>query len=591
MAFEIIAPLVTFAAIFVSAWFLGAYIVRIFKGERTLLSPVLRPVERAIYKVTGIDEEREQTWVGYLVAMLFVTVLSLLVTYLVLRYQDKLPLQAQLNPQGFPGVPADLAFNTAVSFTTNTNWQNYSGETTLSYLAQILGLVFHQFLSAATGIALAVALIRGIARRSGKTLGNFFVDITRAVLYLLMPIAIVATILFVASGAIQNFSGYTNAGGLNGVGQVIAQGPVAAMEAIKDLGNNGGGFFNANSAHPWENPTGFTNAMTIWLELTIPFALFIAFGRWVGNVKQGIALFAAAGIILLGGAGFAAYEEQAGNPAIDGAGNVAQAMSSTQGGGNMEGKELRFGSVESGVFATATTGTSTGAVIAAHDSFTPLGGMVPMVMIQLGEITPGGIGAGLYGLVTFAIVAVFLAGLMVGRTPEYLGKKIEARDVKYAALAILILPATILGFTAVAVLAARGQGNPLYPGSGPGNPGAHGFSEILYAYSSSTGNNGSAFAGLSGNNLFYNTTLAAAMWLGRFIFVIPILALAGNLVKKKAVPAGAGTFPTDTPLFTGLLIGVIIIVGALTFLPALALGPILEHLQLHGGMLGLFGAP
>jgi potassium-transporting ATPase potassium-binding subunit len=578
VAFEIIAPLITFAAIFVSAWFLGGYIVRVFKGERTLLSPVLRPVERGVYKVTGIKEETEQSWVAYLVAMLLVTVISLLFTYLILRYQDKLPLQAQLNPAGFPGVPADLALNTAVSFTTNTNWQNYTGEATMSYLSQMVALVFHQFLSAATGIALSVALIRGLARRSGRTLGNFYVDITRAVLYLLLPIAIVATIIFVASGSIQNFSGYTNASGLSGVGQVIAQGPVAAMEAIKDLGNNGGGFFNANSAHPWENPTGFTNAMTIWLELTIPFALFIAFGRWVGNVKQGIALFAAAGLILVAGAGFAAYQEQAGNPAIDRSGGVAQAMSSTQSGGNLEGKELRFGSVESGVFATTTTGTSTGSVIASHDSFTPLGGMVPMVMIQLGEITPGGIGAGLYGLVTFAIVGVFLAGLMVGRTPEYLGKKIEARDIKYAALAILILPATILGFTAVAVLASRGQAGPL-------NPGAHGFSEILYSYTSQTGNNGSAFAGLSGNTLYYNTTGAAAMWLGRFIFVIPILALAGNLVKKKAVPVSAGTFPTDTPLFTGLLIGVIIIVGALTFLPALALGPILEQLQLHSGSL------
>ena len=590
MVFEVLAPLVTLAAVGVAAWLLGAHIVRVFQGERTWLSPVLRPVERAIYRVTGIDEEREQTWVAYLVAMLLVTVLSLVFTYLILRYQDRLPFQSLFNPAHLPGVPADLSFNTAVSFTTNTNWQNYSGESTLTYLSQILGLEFHQFLSAATGIALAVALIRGIARRSARTLGNFYVDITRAVLYLLLPIAIVATVLFVASGAIQNFNQYTAAGGLNGVGQVIAQGPVAAMEAIKDLGNNGGGFFNANSAHPWENPTGFTNALTIWLELTIPFALFIAFGRWVGNVKQGVALFAAAGLILVGGMGFAAYEEQAGNPAIDRAGGVAQAMSSTQSGGNMEGKEVRFGSVDSGVFAASTTGTSTGSVIASHDSFTPLGGMVPMVLIQLGEITPGGIGAGLYGLVTFAIVAVFLAGLMVGRTPEYLGKKIESRDVKYAALAILILPATILGFTAWAVLTARGQGNPLYPGSGPGNPGAHGFSEILYAYSSSTGNNGSAFAGLSGNNLFYNTTLAAAMWLGRFIFVIPILALAGNLVKKKAVPAGAGTFPTDTALFTGLLIGVVVIVGALTFLPALALGPILEHLQLHGASaLGALG--
>ena len=581
MACEIIAPLLTFAAVFAAAWLLGGFMVRLFQGQRTILHPVLRPVERAVYRVTGVDEEREQTWVGYTVAMLLVTVISLVFTYLVLRNQDRLPFQSQLNPTGLPGVPADLAFNTSVSFATNTNWQNYTGEATMSYASQMVGLVLHQFLSAATGIALAVALIRGIARRSGRTLGNFYVDVTRAVLYLLLPIAIVATVLFVANGAIQNLSGYTHASGLVGVGQVIAQGPVAAMEAIKDLGNNGGGYFNANSAHPFENPTGFTNALTIWLELVIPFGLFIAFGKWVGNVRQGVALFAAAAVLLLAGAGVAAYEEQAGNPAIDRAGAVAQAMSATQSGGNLEGKEVRFGAVESGIFATTTTGTSTGSVIASHDSFTPLGGLVPMVMIQLGEITPGGIGAGLYGLVTFAIVAVFLAGLMVGRTPEYLGKKIEARDVKYAALAILILPATILGFTAWAVLNSRGQAGPL-------NPGPHGFSEILYSYSSQTGNNGSAFAGLSGNTLYYNTTGAAAMWIGRFIFVIPILALAGSLVRKKVVAASAGTFPTDTPLFTGLLVGVIVIVGALTFLPGLALGPILEHLQLHsGGPVGL----
>jgi K+-transporting ATPase ATPase A chain len=578
VAFEILAPVLTLAAVVVGAWFIGGHIVRVFQGERTFLHPVLRPVERGVYRVMGVDEEREQTWKVYLAAMLVVSILGILLTYLVLRYQDRLPLQAQLNPARLPGVPADLSFNTAVSFATNTNWQNYAGEATMSYLSQMLGLVFHQFLSAATGIALAVALIRGISRRSGRTLGNFYVDITRAVLYLLLPIAVVATILFVAAGSIQNFSGHTTAHTLSGMGQTIAQGPVAAMEAIKDLGNNGGGFFNANSAHPWENPTGLTNALTIWLELTIPFGLFIAFGRWVGNVRQGIALFAAAGIILLAGMGFAAYQEQAGNPAIDRLGTVSQAMSSTQSGGNMEGKEVRFGSVASGVFAASTTGTSTGSVIASHDSFTPLGGMVPMVLIKLGEITPGGIGAGLYGLVTFAIVGIFLAGLMVGRTPEYLGKKIEGRDVKYAALAILVLPATILGFTAWAVLNARGQAGPL-------NPGSHGFSEILYAYTSSTGNNGSAFAGLSGNTLYYNTTLSAAMWLGRFIFVIPILALAGSLVKKKVAPASAGTFPTDTPLFTGLLIGVIVIVGALTFFPALALGPILEHLQLHAGQL------
>ena len=576
MAYELLACLVIVAAVGAGAWFLSRTIVRVFQGERTVLSPVLRPLERGLYRLTGVDEEKEQTWVAYLGAMLLVSVIGVLLTYLVLRYQDRLPLQSLFNPTGLPGVPADLSLNTAVSFATNTNWQNYTGESTLTYLSQLLGLVFHQFLSAATGIALAVALIRGIARRSGRTLGNFYVDITRATLYILLPVAVLATLVFVASGSIQNFNAPTQAAGLNGVGQVIAQGPVAAMEAIKDLGNNGGGFFNANSAHPWENPTGFTNAFTIWLELLIPFSLLIAFGRWVGNIRQGMALLAAAAILLLAGAGVTAWQEQAGNPAIDRAGGVAQAMSSTQAGGNLEGKEVRFGSIQSGIFAASTSGTSTGSVDSGHDSYTPLGGMVPLVLIQLGEITPGGIGSGLYGLVTFAIVAVFLAGLMVGRTPEYLGKKIEAREVKYAALAILVGPAVILGFTAVSVLASRGQAGPL-------NPGAHGFTEILYAFSSANGNNGSAFAGLSGNTLYYNTTLAAAMWIGRFIFVIPILALAGSLVRKKAVPVGPGTFPTDSGLFAGLLIGVIVIVGALTFLPALALGPILEHLQLHGG--------
>jgi K+-transporting ATPase ATPase A chain len=576
VAVDIIAVVVTFAAVVAGAWFLAKYIVAVFQGQRTFLHPVLRPVERGLYKVTGIDEEEEQTWKGYLVAMLLVTVVSLLFTYLILRFQDS-PIfwQSKTNPQGFSGVPADLAFNTSVSFTTNTNWQNYAGEQTMSYLSQMLALAFHQFLSAATGIALAVALIRGLARRSGQTLGNFYVDIVRGVLYLLLPISVIATIILVANGAIQNFSPYTSVQTLAGVTQTLAQGPVASMEAIKDLGTNGGGFFNANSAHPWENPTGFTNAFQIFLVLVIPFGLAFAFGRWVGNIKQGVAIFAAMGIVLAGGAALAAQQEQAGNPAITSA--VTQG-SDKQSGGNLEGKSVRVGAIQSAQYGTATTGTSTGSVDSSHDSWTPLGGMVPMVLIQLGEITPGGVGSGLYGMLTFAIIAVFIAGLMVGRTPEYLGKKIEAREVKYAALAILILPASILGFTAVSVLLDSGKAGIL-------NPAAHGFSEVLYAFSSVTGNNGSAFAGLSGNSYYYNTTLAAGMWLGRFIFVIPVLALAGSLVRKKVVPVNAGTFPTDTPLFTGLLIGVIIIVGALTFFPALALGPILEHLQLHGGQL------
>ena len=573
MALDILAFIVTYGAVFAGAWFVGGYMVKVFKGERTFLHFALRPMERGIYKISGIDEEHEQSWKGYLVAMLLVSVVGLVFTYVILRIQGSLPL----NPEGFPGVPSALAFNTAVSFTTNTNWQAYTGEATMSYLSQMLGLTFHQFLSAATGIALAIAVIRGVARHSAKTIGNFYVDIVRCTLYVLIPIAVVATIVLVASGAIQNLNGYTSVTTLEGVGQIIAQGPIAAMEAIKDLGTNGGGFLNANSAAPFENPTGLTNALEIFLCLVLPFGLAVTFGKWVGNVKQGLALFGAMAIILVGGAAFAAQQEQAGNPALSSTA-VSQVATGNESGGNLEGKEERFGSIQSAQFAASATGTSTGSVDAASDSFTPLGGMVPMVLIQLGEITPGGTGSGLYGMVAFAIVAVFLAGLMVGRTPEYLGKKIEGRDIKYAALAILILPLSILGFAALAVLTTAGQAGPL-------NPGPHGFSEILYAYSSTTGNNGSAFAGLGANTLFYDTTLAAAMWLGRIIFVIPVLALAGSLAKKKIVPAGAGTFPTDTPLFTALLIGTILIVGALTFFPALALGPILEQLQLHAGIL------
>jgi K+-transporting ATPase ATPase A chain len=577
MGYEIAGFVVTFLVVLVVAWFLGGYMFRVFCGQRTILSPVLRPVERGCYRLIGVHEEREQSWVGYLVATLLVTVISVLFTYVLLRVQDRLPLQAQLNPNHLPAVPADLSLNTAISFSTNTNWQNYAGEQTMTYLSQMLALAFHQFLSAATGIALAIALVRGLVRRSGRTIGNFYVDITRATLYLLLPLAAVATLVLVSQGAIQNFNAYTVVHTLEGATQTIAQGPVASMEVIKDLGTNGGGFFNANSAHPYENPNGFTNAFQILLVLCIPFGLAFTFGRYAGNIRQGIAIVAAMGIVLVAGAGFAAYQEQSGNPALARAG-ATWTSTAQQSGGNMEGKSVRFGAIQSAQYGAATTGTSTGAVDSAHDSWTPLGGMVPMVLMQLGEITPGGVGSGLYGMLVFAILAVFIAGLMVGRTPEYLGKKIESREVKLAALGILALPASILGFTAVSVLASRGQAGPL-------NPGPHGFSEILYAFSSTTGNNGSAFAGLSGNTLYYNTTLSAAMWIGRFIFLIPLLALAGSMVKKKVVPASAGTFPTDTPLFSGLLIGVILIVGALTFFPALALGPILEHLQLHAGQL------
>ena len=569
MAPDIIAAIVTYAAIGVGAWFVGGYMLKVYRGERVWLSPVIRPVERVTYRLIGVDEQREQSWVIYLVSLLALTLVSIVFTFLILRFQNHLPL----NPQHFAGVAPDLAFNTAVSFATNTNWQNYAGEATMSYFSQMTGLVLHNFLSAAMGMAIAIALIRAIARRQTSTVGNFWVDMVRGTLYVLLPISIVAAIVLVANGAVQNFGDYTTAHTLTGATQTIAQGPVASQEAIKDLGTNGGGFFNANSAHPFENPNGFTNAMEIFLVLLIPFGLVITFGKWVGNVRQGIALGATMAIILVGAFAVVAWQEQSGNIALNGTG-ATQSISAQSAGGNMEGKEVRFGPVQTAQFGTATTGTSTGAVDSSHDSWTPLGGLVPLTLIKLGEITPGGVGSGLYGMVVFAIIAVFIAGLMVGRTPEYLGKKIEGRDVKYAAIAILVLPAAILGFSAIAVLTSAGQAGPL-------NTGPHGLSEILYAFASTTGNNGSAFAGLSGNTLFYNTMLSGAMWVGRFLFIIPVMALAGNLVKKKIVPASAGTFPTDTPLFVGLLTGTILIVAALTFFPALSLGPILEHLSLH----------
>jgi potassium-transporting ATPase potassium-binding subunit len=577
MFLEIVGVVIIFAAVVLCAIPLGKYIAKVFSGERTFLSRVFGPVERRVYRLIGVKEDDEQTWVRYLVATLVVTVVSIVITFLLLRFQDRLPLQSVINPQGLPGVAPDLAMNTSISFATNTNWQNYSGETTMTYFSQMVALVMHNFLSAATGLALAIALIRGLARRSGKTLGNFYVDLTRGTLYILLPIAVIGTIIFVSQGAIQNFSGYTQAHTLSGVTQTIAQGPVASQEIIKDLGNNGGGFFNANSAHPFENPNGFTNAFTIFILLLISVSLTFTFGRMVGNIKQGIAVLAAMGVILGGMTGIAIYAEQTGNPALNSTG-VSQVASSSQSGGNMEGKSVRFGIPQSSQFVASTTGTSTGSVDASHDSLTALGGLVPLLSIELGEITPGGIGAGLYGMLMFVILGVFIAGLMVGRTPEYLGKKIEARDVKLAALAILILPLSILGFTALSVLVTPGQAGPL-------NPGPHGFSEILYAFSSVTGNNGSAFAGLTGNTVYYNTTLEIAMWLGRYLFVIPILALAGSMVKKKIIPASAGTFPTDTPLFTGLVVGVVLVIGALTFFPALALGPLLEHFQIAAGHL------
>jgi len=573
MVLDIIGVVITFLAVFVGAWFVGPYLHRVFTGQRVFLTPVVRPVERGFYWLSGIREDHEQTWWIYLVAMLAVQVVSLLISYVIFRIQDHLPL----NPMGLGPVSPDLALNTAISFTTNTNWQNYTGEQTMSYLSQMLGLATHNFLSAATGIALAIALVRAIASRTVKTVGNFYVDATRAILYVLLPASIVAGLVLASQGAIQTLGSYPVAHTLEGVRQTIAVGPFAFQEAIKDLGNNGGGPFNANSAHPFENPNGFTNNFEIFLELWIPFGLAIMFGRWVGNVKQGIAIGGAMALVLVGATAIAAGAEQVGNPALTSVG-VSQANTSTQTGGNMEGKSVRFGPIYSAEFATSTTGTSTGSVDSSHDSFTPIGGMVPLVLIQLGEITPGGVGAGLYGMLMFAVIAVFIAGLMVGRTPEYLGKKIESKEVRLASLTLLLGPAAILGFTAVSVLLPAGLEGPL-------NPGAHGFSEILYAFSSQFGNNGSAFAGLTGNTVYYNSMGGSDMWIGRFLFVIPLLALAGALAGKKVVPAGRGTFATDTPLFAGLLVGVILIVGALTFFPALALGPLLEHFQLAAGQL------
>jgi potassium-transporting ATPase potassium-binding subunit len=571
MVLDLIGIAVTFAAVAVGAWLLGGFMVKVFTGGRTFLHPVLRPVEVGFYRLSGIKEDQEQGWVLYTVAMLAVQVVSFILTYVILRLQDHLPL----NPMGFSGVAPDLAWNTTVSFVTNTNWQNYTGEQTMSYLSQMLGLVIHNFLSAATGIALAVALIRGMSARKLKTLGNFYVDAIRAILYILIPMSVIAAFILISQGVIQSLDPYTTAHTVQGSTQTIAVGPFGSQEAIKDLGNNGGGPFNANSAHPFENPNGFTNQFEIFLELLIPFALVVTFGKMVGNIKQGLAIGGAMVAIFVVATGIAIGAEQVGNPALTAAG-ANQSRTSTQAGGNMEGKGVRFGPVYSANFAVSTTGTSTGSVDSSHDSFTPIGGMVPLVLIQLGEIAPGGIGAGLYFMLVFAILAVFIAGLMVGRTPEYLGKKIESKEVRLASLAVLIDVLIILGFTAIAVLAPAATAN----GGGPLNPGAHGFSEILYSFSSQVGNNGSAFAGLSGNTVFWNTMGGTAMWLGRFFEVIPILALAGALAGKKVVPAGAGTLATDRPLFSGLLVGVVLIVGALTFFPALSLGPLLEHFQL-----------
>jgi K+-transporting ATPase ATPase A chain len=537
---------------------LGGYMTRVFNGERTLLSPILRPVEAGLYWIGGVDERREQHWLTYTVAMLLFHVGGFLILYAVMRLQAVLPF----NPAEQSAVAPDLAFNTAISFVTNTNWQNYGGESTMSYLVQMLGLTHQNFLSAATGIALAVALIRGFSRSSMRTVGNFWVDVTRSTLYILMPICVVYALFLVWQGIPQTLGAYVEATTLEGAKQTIAVGPVASQVAIKMLGTNGGGFFNANAAHPFENPTALSNFVQMLSIFLIGAALTNVFGRMVGNQRQGWAIFAVMGVLFIAGVAVTYWAEANGTSALTALGLT---------GGNMEGKEVRFGIVASSLFAVITTAASCGAVNAMHDSFTALGGMIPLINMQLGEIIVGGVGAGLYGMLLFVVLAVFVAGLMVGRTPEYVGKKIEAREVKMAMLAILVLPLMYLGWTAVAVV---------YPTAvaSMANAGPHGFTEVLYAYTSQTGNNGSAFAGLTGNIPFYNLTGGMAMFVGRFFMIVPAMAMAGALAGKKSIPPSAGTLPTTGGLFVGLVVGVVLIIGGLTFFPALALGPIVEHL-------------
>jgi len=551
---------------------LGGYMTRVFNGERTLFSPLLRPIERGLYAASGVNAEAEQSWLTYGIAMLMFSLAGALSLYAIFRFQDVLPW----NPQGLPALAPELALNTSISFVTNTNWQFYSGETTMSYLSQMAGLTVHNFVSAATGIALAMALIRGFARKSSKTVGNFWVDLVRCTLYVLLPISVVYALFLIWQGVPQTLSANIDATTLEGVKQTLAVGPVASQEAIKMLGTNGGGFFNGNSAHPFENPTALTNLIQMVSIFSLGAALTNVFGRMVGRERQGWALFGAMGLLFLIGT-FVVYPlEAGGNPAIAALG-VDQSASLAQAGGNMEGKEVRFGIANSALFTVVTTDASCGAVNTMHDSLMPLSGLIPMINIQLGEIIFGGVGSGLYGMLLFAIVAVFIAGLMVGRTPEYIGKKLEAREVKMSIIAILILPLSILGFSAIATVVS--QGTATLSNSGP-----HGFSEILYAYTSATGNNGSAFAGL-GANTFWQVTMAIAMFMGRFLFIVPMLAVAGSLAAKKSVPMSAGTFPTDNGLFVGLLMAVILIVGGLTFFPALALGPVVEHLAMRAGSL------
>lgn len=562
---------------------MGSYITTVFERRRTFLDPVLVPCERLLYRLTGVDPDKEMRWTEYTTVMLIFSAATMLLTYVVERLQGWLPL----NPQHLPGVESALALNTAISFTTNTNWQAYAPESTMSYLTQMLGLATHNFWSAAVGMALAIAFVRGIARREMNTLGNFWVDLTRGTLWVLLPISIVFSLALVSQGVIQNLKPYATANlvesqkitGTDGktttvTTQTIAQGPVASQEAIKMLGTNGGGFFNANSAHPFENPTPLSNFLQMLSIFLLPAGLAITLGQMVGSPKHGWAVLAAMVLLWFAGTYTAYWAEAHGNPLLH---NVDAQVAQMQAGGNMEGKEVRFGIADSALFATVTTDASCGAVNSMHDSFTPLGGLVPLTNILLGEVVFGGVGAGLYGMLVFVVMAVFIAGLMVGRTPEYLGKKIESFDVQMAMLYLLIFPLLILGFSAIAVLM------PNLGLSSLANHGPHGLSEILYAYTSATGNNGSAFAGLNANTHWYNYSLAVAMFFGRFMMIVPMLAIAGNLVTKKSVPPSSGTFPVTTPLFTVLLTSVILIVGALTFFPVLSLGPVLEHLLLRAG--------
>ena len=589
---------------------IGVFMTHVFDGERTFLHPVLGPIERVLYRLTGVDEKREMHWTEYAVAMLLFSIVSLVLLYLLQRLQGYLPF----NPQKLPGVDSTTSatrgfvassFNTAASFTTNTNWQSYVPEVTMSYLTQMAGLAYHNFASAATGIVLAIAFIRGIARREMQTIGNFWVDFVRCNLYVLLPVCVIGALLLVSQGVVQNFRPYdtaklletqtievdkkdangnvlTNPDGSNQkeskqiTEQTIAQGPVASQEFIKELGTNGGGFFNTNSAHPFENPTPFTNFIEMLAIFAIGGGLTYTLGRMTGSQKHGWAVLAAMVVVFFGGVIVAYWSEARGNPILSSLG-ADQSITATQSGGNMEGKEVRFGLANSALFATATTDASCGAVNSMHDSYTPLGGMVPLINIMLGEIIFGGVGSGLYGMLIFVVLSVFIAGLMVGRTPEYLGKKIESYDVKMSMLYVLIFPLVILVFTAISLL------SPGFGTSQLNNAGPHGLSEILYSFTSGTGNNGSAFAGISANTYWYNTTIGVAMLMGRFLMIVPMLAVAGNLARKKLVPPSLGTFPVTTPLFTVLLVSLILIVGALTFFPALSLGPIVEHFLMHSG--------